>query len=54
MAIGVSFAHGDCMPLKAAITIQDFPEGLAVAIALRVTGLSSFKAALLGVGSGLM
>lgn len=57
MAIGVSFAHGDLtvgMPLTVAIAIQDFPEGLAVALALRVTGLSSLKAALIGVGSGLM
>ncbi|WP_248732475.1 ZIP family metal transporter [Pseudomonas sp. MWU13-2517] len=57
MAIGVSFAHGDLnvgMPLTTAIAIQDIPEGLAVALALRVTGVSAFKAALIAIGSGLM
>ncbi|MCY1410218.1 Zinc transporter ZupT [compost metagenome] len=57
MAIGVSFANGDMnvgLPLTSAIAIQDIPEGLAVALALRVTGLSSLKAALVAIGSGLM
>ncbi|MBB3271253.1 ZIP family zinc transporter [Pseudomonas sp. OG7] len=57
MAIGVSFANGDMsigLPLTSAIAIQDIPEGLAVALALRATGLSSLKAALVAVGSGLM
>lgn len=57
MAIGVSFANGDMkvgLPLTTAIAIQDLPEGLAVALALRVTGISALRAALIAVGSGLM
>ncbi|MDZ5601493.1 ZIP family metal transporter [Pseudomonas sp. RP23018S] len=57
MAIGVSFTNGDMsvgLPLTSAIAIQDIPEGLAVALALRATGLSSLRAALVAVGSGLM
>ncbi|MDG6402436.1 ZIP family metal transporter, partial [Pseudomonas quasicaspiana] len=57
MAIGVGFANGDMevgVPLATAIAIQDIPEGLAIALALRVTGLSSMKAMLVAVGSGLM
>jgi ZIP family zinc transporter len=57
MAIGVSFATGNMkvgLPLTTAIAIQDIPEGLAVALALRVTGLSTLRAALIAVGSGLM
>ncbi len=57
MAIGVSFTNGDLnvgLPLTSAIAIQDIPEGLAVALALRATGLSNLKAALVAIGSGLM
>lgn len=57
MAIGVSFADGDMkvgLPLTTAIAIQDIPEGLAIALALRVTGISAIRAALVAVGSGLM
>ncbi|MFK3725458.1 ZIP family metal transporter [Pseudomonas monteilii] len=57
MAIGVSFTNGDMavgLPLTSAIAIQDIPEGLAVALALRATGLSNFKAAMVAIGSGLM
>lgn len=57
MAIGVSFTTGDLnvgLPLTSAIAIQDIPEGLAVALALRATGLSSLKAALVAIGSGVM
>ncbi|MCP1513733.1 ZIP family zinc transporter [Pseudomonas rhodesiae] len=57
MAIGVSFANGDMkvgLPLTTAIAIQDIPEGLAVALALRVTGVSAWRAALIAIGSGLM
>jgi ZIP family zinc transporter len=57
MAIGVSFTNGDMnigLPLTSAIAIQDIPEGLAVALALRATGLSNMKAALVAIGSGLM
>jgi ZIP family zinc transporter len=57
MAIGVSFANGDMkvgLPLTTAIAIQDIPEGLAVALALRVTGISALRAALIAVGTGLM
>jgi ZIP family zinc transporter len=57
MAIGVSFATGDMkvgLPLTTAIAIQDIPEKLAIALALRVTGISALRAALIAVGSGLM
>ncbi|WP_122579762.1 ZIP family metal transporter [Pseudomonas viridiflava] len=57
MAIGVSFAGGNMnvgLPLTTAIAIQDIPEGLAIALALRATGLSSFKAMMVAIGSGLM
>lgn len=57
MAIGVSFANGDMkvgLPLTTAIAIQDIPEGLAVALALKVTGISTLRAALIAIGSGLM
>ena len=57
MAIGVSFAQGDLqvgLPLTTAIALQDIPEGLAVALALRATGLSALKAALVAVATGLM
>ncbi|WP_130907288.1 MULTISPECIES: ZIP family metal transporter [unclassified Pseudomonas] len=57
MAIGVSFATGDMqvgIPLTTAIALQDIPEGLAVAMALRVTGITALRAALIAVGSGLM
>jgi ZIP family zinc transporter len=57
MAIGVSFAGGDMsvgLPLTSAIAIQDIPEGLAVAMALRATGMSSVKAAVLAILSGAM
>ncbi|WP_225368818.1 ZIP family metal transporter [Pseudomonas protegens] len=57
MAIGVSFADGNMkvgLPLTTAIAIQDIPEGLAVALALRVTGISAWRAALIAIGSGLM
>ncbi|WP_445181423.1 ZIP family metal transporter [Pseudomonas sp. McL0111] len=57
MAIGVSFASGDMkvgLPLTTAIAIQDIPEGLAVALALRVTGITAWRAALIAIGSGLM
>lgn len=57
MAIGVSFANGDMsvgLPLTTAIAIQDIPEGLAVAVALRATGLSAWKAALVAVASGAL
>lgn len=57
MAIGVSFAGGDMsvgLPLTTAIAIQDIPEGLAVALALRATGMSSLKAAVLAILSGAM
>lgn len=57
MAIGVGFANGDMqvgIPLTSAIAIQDIPEGLAVAMALRATGLSPLRAALVAVASGLM
>ncbi len=57
MAIGVSFARGDMsvgLPLTTAIAIQDIPEGLAVALALRAIGLALTPAVLVAVASGLM
>ena len=57
MAIGVGFAGGDLsvgIPLASAISIQDIPEGLAVAMALRTTGLSALKATPVAVATGLM
>lgn len=46
MAVGVSYAHGDlsiALPLTAAIAIQDIPEGLAVAMALKAIGTPAWK-----------
>lgn len=57
MAIGVGFSRGDVgigLPLTTAIALQDIPEGLAVAMALRVTGLSALRSALIAAASGLM
>jgi len=53
----VSFAEGDMsvgLPLSAAIAIQDVPEGLAVALALRTIGLSPWRSVLVAGASGLM
>lgn len=57
MAIGVGFAGNDPtvgMPLTAAIAIQDVPEGLVVAIALRTVAYRPATAALVGAASGLV
>lgn len=57
MAIGVGFANGDMsvgIPLTSAIAIQDIPEGLAVAMALRAIGLPALRAVLLAMATGLM
>lgn len=57
MAIGVGFAGDDMqvgIPLATAIAIQDIPEGLAVALALRTIGVSALRAALIAAASGLM
>lgn len=56
-AIGVAYGGGD--PLKAhvlasGIAIQDLPEGLVVALALRAVGYGRVKAALFGGASGLI
>ncbi len=56
MAIGVGFAGGDPsvgIPLAAAIAIQDLPEGLVVAVALRTVAYSRWKAAAAGALTGL-
>jgi len=56
MAIGVGFAGGDPsvgIPLAAAIAIQDVPEGLVVAVALRTVAYSPWKATLAGALTGL-
>src|SRR5690606_16281339 len=55
--IGVGFAEGDMhvgLPLATAIAIQDIPEGLAVALALRSIGVSAWRAVLIAAASGLM
>jgi ZIP family zinc transporter len=57
MAIGVGFGGNDPsvgMPLTAAIAIQDVPEGLVVAIALRTVAYRPVTAALIGAASGLV
>src|SRR5512143_131731 len=56
MAIGVGFSHGDPavgVPLTAAIAIQDVPEGLVVAVALRAVAYAPWQAALAGAISWL-
>jgi zinc transporter, ZIP family len=56
MAIGVGFAGNDAnvgVPLAAAIAIQDVPEGLVVAIALRTLAYTPAAAALIGAATGL-
>ena len=56
MAIGVGFSNNDMgvgAPLTAAIAIQDIPEGLVVAIALRSVAYGRGVAALMGALSGL-
>ncbi|MBU2641595.1 MAG: ZIP family metal transporter [Thiobacillus sp.] len=48
MAIGVGFAGGDLsvgIPLATAIAIQDIPEGLVVAVALRTVAYAPWQAA---------
>jgi len=48
MAIGVGFSGGDLsvgIPLAAAIAIQDIPEGLVVAVALRTIAYAPWQAA---------
>jgi ZIP family zinc transporter len=42
------------LPLTTAIALQDIPEGLAVAMALRAIGLSPWHAVLLAAATGLM
>jgi ZIP family zinc transporter len=57
MAIGVSFSQGDMgvgLPLTTAIALQDIPEGLAVAMALRAAGLIPLRAALAAGATGFM
>lgn len=56
MAIGVGFAGGDVsvgIPLAAAIAIQDVPEGLVVAVALRTVAYSPLRATAAGALTGL-
>ena len=56
MAIGVAFSGNDNavgMPLTAAIAVQDVPEGLVVAVALRAAAVSPFRAAWVAALTGL-
>jgi ZIP family zinc transporter len=57
MAIGVAFAGPDTVgagALTTGISIQDAPEGLVVALALRSVGYGRWQAAGIGVLSGLV
>lgn len=57
MAIGVAFAGPDTVgagALTTGISIQDAPEGLVVALALRSVGYGRWQAAGIGVLSGLI
>lgn len=57
LAIGVSFGSediGKAVALTSGIGIQDIPEGLVVALALRSIGYSRWKAAGAGILSGLV
>ncbi len=56
MAIGVGFSGGDTsvgVPLAAAIAIQDIPEGLVVAVALRTVAYAPWQAAAAAAFTGL-
>ena len=57
MAIGVGFSQGDLtvgVPLTTAIAIQDAPEGLAVALALRGGGMRPSTAVLAAAATGVV
>lgn len=57
MAIGVSFSQGDMsvgLPLTTAIVLQDVPEGLAVALAMRAAGFAASYAVLVAILTGLL
>jgi ZIP family zinc transporter len=57
MAIGVAFAGPDTVgasALTTGISVQDVPEGLVVALALRSVGYGRWQAAGIGVLSGLV
>lgn len=57
LAIGVAFAGSDAVganALATGISIQDVPEGLVVALALRSVGYSRLGAVVLGAASGLV
>jgi ZIP family zinc transporter len=56
MAIGVGFSGGDTsvgIPLAAAISIQDIPEGLVVAVALRTVAYAPWQATAAAALTGL-
>lgn len=56
MAIGVGFSGGDPsvgIPLAVAIAIQDIPEGLVVAVALRTVAYAPWQATLAAALTGL-
>ncbi|MGK2952574.1 MAG: ZIP family metal transporter [Thiobacillus sp.] len=56
MAIGVGFSGGDTsvgVPLAAAIAIQDIPEGLVVAVALRTVAYTPWQAVAIAALTGL-
>jgi ZIP family zinc transporter len=56
MAIGVGFSGGDTsvgIPLAAAIAVQDVPEGLVVAVALRTVAYAPWQAVAIAALTGL-
>lgn len=57
LAVGVGFAGGEVsngVTLALGIGLQNVPEGLAVAVALLSVGYSQWRAAFIGIGSGLI
>ncbi|GGF79625.1 ZIP family metal transporter [Alteromonas lipolytica] len=57
LAVGVGFAGGEMangVSLALGIGLQNIPEGLAVSVALLSIGFSRWRAALIGIASGLV
>lgn len=57
LAVGVGFAGGEMsngVSLALGIGLQNIPEGLAVSVALLSIGFVPWRAALIGIGSGLV
>lgn len=57
LVVGVAFGGGNILAavsLTIGIALQNFPEGAAISFPLKKQGLSSKKAALLGIASGIV